>query len=90
MITKKAFLDKYNISTSKFKKAGVNWATLKEIYADYESRKPSFNTTANGIVESLRSLQKVHSIKFRIKDSEHLIEKIVRNSHRGQDNSKKS
>ncbi len=78
MILKDAFLKKYNISKDDFSKSKVDWNEVKEIYIHYQGIKNQFEPTAKDIVERLIQLRCVHSVKYRIKDSEHLIEKIIR------------
>lgn len=78
MIAKKDFLKKYNISDDDFKKTNLKWTELEKIYSDFESKRHEFEPTAKDIVERLLKVKKVHSVRYRIKDCEHLIEKIIR------------
>ncbi len=78
MITKKDFLKKYNILEASFKKAKLTWSKLEAIYADYLKRRPSLEPYLGYFTEALRHAPNVHSIKARLKDPEHLIEKIIR------------
>ena len=77
---KNEFLDKYGIKKTMFKKSKLEWDSLLEIKNDYEKNIKSKNYEEIGkiIATSILSCNSVHSVKFRIKDSEHLIEKIVR------------
>ena len=78
MISKDDFFKKYKISENEFNNTKLNWDVLTEIYNDYDKRKEEFEPTAKDIVERLLQVSKVHSVRYRIKDSEHLIEKIIR------------
>jgi len=78
MISKKEFLRKYNISDKDFKKTKFKWSDLENIYKHYEKIRYKFAPTAKDIVERLLKIEKVHSVRYRIKDSEHLIEKVIR------------
>ncbi|WP_321516041.1 hypothetical protein [Marinifilum fragile] len=78
MISKKEFFKKYNILDKDFKKTGLKWSELEKIYYDFKKRRHEFEPTAKDIVERLLKVKKVHSVRYRIKDSEHLIEKIIR------------
>lgn len=78
-MNQKDFLKKFNISQSVFRKTKLTWEALLKIKSDYESKVFGFNQIANDISARARSLSlKVHSVKFRVKDGEHLIEKIIR------------
>jgi len=78
MISKKVFLKKYNISDDSFKKTEIEWKHLEEIYEDYVKNITTFEPNLTYFVESLQRAPKVHSIKSRLKNPEHLIEKIIR------------
>lgn len=71
------FLKKYNIE-DKFYQSGVSWDTLSEIAKDYEDKIEKFQKIAVDYVNRLNGLPEVHSVRLRIKDVEHLIEKIIR------------
>jgi len=78
MISKTNFLEKYNISDTDFKLTGYNWNDLEKIFKDYDQFNPELEEPTKYILEALHKFDNVHSIRFRIKDSEHLIEKILR------------
>jgi len=72
------FLKKYNCSDNDFKSTGLDWDRLMEIYDDFVAKSITFLPTAKDIVERLLTLKTVHSVRYRIKEPEHLIEKIIR------------
>lgn len=72
------FLEKYHIDEEAFKKTGLEWENLLEIYADYCSSQGELEPILNMVADVLRKHEKVHSIKQRLKNPEHLIEKIIR------------
>lgn len=78
MISQKKFLEKYNYTQQDFESTGLIWKDLQTIYDDYLPIIHQLESTAEFIFNSLRKIDKVHSVKFRIKDPEHLIEKIIR------------
>lgn len=86
MITKDAFLKKYNITESLFNSAGMTWGELCDIYDDFDKKKDDKYQRILDIFteEYLKDLYKmeekirVHSILSRVKDPEHLLAKIVR------------
>lgn len=77
-MNKKEFLELYRISEEDFHKSGCAWKTLMSIKTDYEKRYSSLEKNGKYFAESLREFAKVHSVKMRIKNPDHLVAKIVR------------
>lgn len=79
MILKKdEFLKEYNIDEKFLIDENIDWNELEKIYDDYSMYRKSYETQANLIANILREHKKVHSVKTRVKDENHLIEKIIR------------
>lgn len=78
ILNKDYFLEKYDIREEYLNKNNISWSNLIEIYNDYNIYRKSYETQAELIANILRSHKKVHSVKTRVKDGEHLIEKIIR------------
>lgn len=78
MLDKIKFLEKYHIKEKEFEKCNVLWDELTKIYLDYEESKDNIETILDNIVKELRKCKNIHSIRARVKDSQHLIEKIIR------------
>lgn len=78
MITQEQFLIKYNIEQAVFLKTGLKWDDLLQIYDDYVAFREQLEPTAVYLFNSLMTADNVHSVRYRIKDPEHLIEKIIR------------
>lgn len=78
LIKQKEFLAKYNIDTAKFKATTLIWNDLQLIYHDYCKEIPKLESSAVYIFNSLMKTPNVHSVRYRIKDAEHVIEKIIR------------
>ncbi|WP_018248848.1 RelA/SpoT domain-containing protein [Orenia marismortui] len=74
----KDFLKKYHLSKDDISKAQIDWNTLMEIYHDFNTYRTSYETQADFIANTLRRHEKIHSVKSRVKDPDHLIEKIIR------------
>lgn len=72
------FLSNNRISEQDWEKADIPWADLTRIYNDHLSRIRELEDTANFFVKSMQGFVGVHSVRWRVKDPEHLIEKIVR------------
>lgn len=77
-LIKEEFLNKYHITEDEFHNTGIDWGILVDIYHDFESYRDRYETQADFIANILRTHKKVHSVKTRVKDPEHLIEKIIR------------
>ncbi|MDN4862810.1 hypothetical protein [Priestia megaterium] len=78
LLRKEDFFAKYNITREDFEKTNIDWGDMDNIYRDYLSRLPILETAARTISEILRTHQDVHTVRSRVKNPEHLIEKIIR------------
>ncbi len=72
------FLAIFNISEKDFESTNLKWEDLQSIEEDYKKIKKELNLIARYIEEKLHTLDIVHSVRYRIKDSEHLLAKIIR------------
>ncbi|WP_199533600.1 RelA/SpoT domain-containing protein [Romboutsia maritimum] len=77
-ISKEEFFRKYKIDENYLMENNVDWRELEEIYVDFNKYRKSYETQADLIANILRGHKKVHSVKTRVKDAHHLIEKIIR------------
>ncbi|GLI04305.1 hypothetical protein YDYSG_03350 [Paenibacillus tyrfis] len=77
---KDQFLNNYNITEGEFSRTNLKWAELLKIYDDHLKNYRIQVNISNYIFETLSELENVHSIRKRIKDPEHLMEKIIRKS----------
>lgn len=82
MKSKADFFKEYNVDEENYNKCGLLWTELSEIYTDYIMRTGSFTTVSTSIAEILRTNEEVHSVRSRVKDPEHLIDKIIRKTIR--------
>lgn len=78
MLNKKDFLSKYKIDEQYLIDNNIDWNELERIYSDFDKYRKSYETQADLIANILRGHHKVHSVKTRVKDANHLIEKIIR------------
>jgi putative GTP pyrophosphokinase len=79
-LEKSDFFAKYKINEAEFKNSKLIWDNLLDIYSDFKGKIKQYESAGKMITEDLRDEPKVHSIKYRVKDPEHLIEKIIRKS----------
>lgn len=82
MKSKELFFEEYNVDKENFNKCGLIWEDLVEIYTDYKKLIASYTTVSATIAEILRTNEEVHSVRSRVKDPEHLIDKIIRKTIR--------
>lgn len=73
-----ALMKKYHISEKYILDNKINWKVLNQIYVDFNKYKSTYETQADFIAETLRTHNKIHFVKSRVKDPERLIEKIIR------------
>ena len=66
------------LSEENIAKAGTTRAELEAIKQDFESKSHRYEQAAKGITDILLKTPGVHSVRYRIKDPQHLIEKVVR------------
>lgn len=72
---------KYNISQASIDGLPIKKEELKNIYENYYNNLSNLEARRNEILAYLneRLSEKVHSIRGRVKDPDHLVEKIIRN-----------
>lgn len=78
LLKQEDFLEKYNIKSDDFNSSGLTWEELEFLFNDYLIYKNKLETPATVILNDLMKMPNVHSVRYRIKDPEHLIEKIIR------------
>lgn len=76
--SKNEFLARYPLAKEAFGKADIPWSELAAIYSDHVRRTEDLHDTGTMISEKLRRIPQVHSLRVRVKDPEHLLEKIIR------------
>jgi putative GTP pyrophosphokinase len=78
LIEKEAFFEKYNIDNKDFQKTSIKWNDLQKIHDDYLREIPKLESSAIYMFNNLMKTSHVHSVRYRIKNAEHVIEKIIR------------
>lgn len=79
-LDKESFLTKYRLQEF-YREELISWDTLQNIYNDFEGRRfKELEKAQTDVLKLLKTKLKggYHSIESRIKDPEHLIEKIIR------------
>ncbi len=72
------FIEKYNIDPAKLRNCKLTLKDAEAILLDYEKTAPQLENVAAFLTTQLQKNDGVHSVRFRIKHNEHLIEKIIR------------
>jgi len=77
-LTREQFLERNRISEAVWIKSGCDWAVLEAIAIDHLASEESLITTAELFARMIQRIDAVHSVRFRVKNVEHLLEKIIR------------
>jgi ppGpp synthetase/RelA/SpoT-type nucleotidyltranferase len=80
-IKKLSYLRQARITEERFNEIGLNWDELNNIVKDYIKTEPALKKAGEYIANDLMSVDNVHSVRFRSKDPDHLIIKIIRKRH---------
>lgn len=72
------FLTANNISSEDWTKSGCNWEELCLIASDHESNLSHLRSTAEMLATAVQGFPDVHSVRWRVKDVDHVLGKIVR------------
>ena len=72
------FCREFNISSEKFRNAGLTWSELEQIADHFKSKKNEHQSTVKLYADALQTCSGVHSLSCRVKATSHLIEKIIR------------
>lgn len=72
------FLTRNNIKKEDYDKTGLDWKDLLQIKSDYEEYIKELKTEIEYIAKILHDFQNVHSIRYRIKEPDRLLAKIIR------------
>ena len=75
------FLRKYNISEDDLKRAELDKEELSRIYSDYGSKQEELKKLSKDFIDRYlydTETAGIHSFRYRVKNPEHLMEKIIR------------
>jgi putative GTP pyrophosphokinase len=73
-----SFLEEARISKDDWEKADIDWEVLQEIGADHDEQRKALTDAADLYARTLQGFESVHSVRWRVKDTSHVLEKIVR------------
>ena len=72
------FCTEFNITGEKFRNSRMTWVELEQIAEDFERKRNEHQNTVKQYAEVLQKCLGVHSLSYRVKDTRHLIEKVIR------------
>jgi putative GTP pyrophosphokinase len=72
------FLVRNRIDRDIWEQSKCDWNVLSEIYADHAAQSQMLAESAALYASLIQKLPGVHSVRWRVKDGEHLLEKIIR------------
>lgn len=75
---KQEFLKMYAIRDAEFESTGLSWDELALIKKDHLRNTDRLEAAARYVADRLSTVGQLHTVKTRIKDPDHLIEKIIR------------
>lgn len=78
MMNLEEFLSSNRITKETWDSSGCDWQSLCLIRYDYNARLTSLKASATMYANMVQDIQLVHSVRWRLKDVEHLLAKIVR------------
>jgi ppGpp synthetase/RelA/SpoT-type nucleotidyltranferase len=78
MRTAKSFLRQYGFEDNALAVAGISWSELVAIYQDHSKRTAALGGVASMLVSRYEGIPEAYFIKHRVKDPEHLLEKVLR------------
>lgn len=74
----KQLLEAANVTEAEFLKSGCSIENLLAIHEHYLKLQPSLTSAAKMIASTIQTFDKVHSVRWRVKNPGHLIKKIIR------------
>lgn len=76
--TLEAFLKSSNLTQTDWETSGADWDELQTIATDYRARHQELCHAAEFVAGQIRTFDGVHSVRWRVKDTDHVLAKIVR------------
>lgn len=77
------FLEKNNISEETWERSDISWEALEEIAEDHNEQRERLRDSAEFFARVVQRFSGVHSVRWRIKETDHLLEKIIRKRSEG-------
>ena len=71
-------LTRFSLREEEFISLGLNWDDLKKIEREYEKLRPTLDSVGRFVIDQMIGSPAIHSLNYRLKAPDHLIEKIIR------------
>lgn len=81
----KHFLEKNRITNDVWEKANIEWTVLQEIAADHELHVEHLKKSAELFATLIQKSETVHSVRWRVKATDHVLTKIIRKRSEGNE-----
>ncbi|EIR2564770.1 hypothetical protein LWP45_000478 [Escherichia coli] len=72
------FLEEWSLDSALVEKSGLSIDILRSIVQDYKNNQLTLLDEAEYIAKKIQRCDSVHSVRWRIKDTSHLLNKIIR------------
>ena len=72
------FKSQHNINADTWEQSGCDWEILSNIANDFEKNHEILSRSADFFARIIQTFPGVHSVRWRLKETSHLLEKIVR------------
>ncbi|PNH88135.1 hypothetical protein [Vibrio diazotrophicus] len=82
---KEKFLAENNLSEADLEKSSLEWELIAEIGAEHHRRVHDLTTVAEYFAKTIQRCESVHSVRWRVKSPEHLMEKLIRKTILGSE-----
>ena len=83
--TEKAFLTAYQHDYNSVEEVGLDWASLVDLHNHYINNvQGTLNLIAQQVAQKLMAIKGAYIVKYRVKDPEHIIDKIIRKAKGGR------
>lgn len=77
-IDRDSFLQKNHIAPETWDASNIEWDVLQEIAKDHSQQLDRLRDSAELFAKIIQRFPEVHSVRWRVKDTDHLLEKIIR------------
>lgn len=77
-MNKDDFLARNGIAEDIWQRANIDWSVLETIASDHQTQSERLRDTAELFARVVQRFVAVHSVRWRVKDADHLLEKIIR------------
>jgi putative GTP pyrophosphokinase len=78
LMMKQEFLETFGYTEEEFTKTGLDWGLLESIRDHFVKMRERLDPAGMAVTEVLLKNKNVHSVRMRVKEPDHLIEKLIR------------